>query len=153
MVRVNAQIPIPDNLNIIYIPKSVLKHKKELELLLHPTVSDLVFLTLNSALSVEEQVTENADLTHFVKYMYDPRKKHDNNAIVLTNIEKLDNLRQGMESAFEQIKDLIIGEVEKPNILGYSYNEKLKKKSMEHFESCIEKKFESIAKKDSSTTI
>jgi len=32
--------------------------------------------------------------------MYDPRKKHDNNAIVLTNIEKLENLREGMESAF-----------------------------------------------------
>ena len=32
--------------------------------------------------------------------MYDPRTKYQNNAIVLTNIEKLDNFRQGMESAF-----------------------------------------------------
>jgi hypothetical protein len=35
-----------------------------------------------------------------------------------------------MESAFQQIKDLIIGEVEKPNILGFSTNELLQKKSL-----------------------
>jgi len=58
-----------------------------------------------------------------------------------------------MESAFQQIKDLIIGEVEKPNILGFSTNELLQKKSLQHFERCIENKFESIARKDSGTMI
>ena len=51
-------------------------------------------------MSVEEQITSNDELTNLVKYMYNPKSKHDNNIIVLTNIELLANFREGMESAF-----------------------------------------------------
>ena len=94
--------------------------------MLHPTVSDSVFLTMNSSESMSEQITRDDDLTNLIKFMYNPKTKHDNNNIILTHIEMLPNFREGMEQAVKDIKELIIGEIDKPSILGFSEKNKPK---------------------------